>query len=501
MGLGKTLVNLTDDPRIELPSSEIQRINDDIRYYVGNFDKVQYLNSTGELRKRPFEYLNVAKLAARRIASIVFNSKCAIAINNDKQTDAWINQVLNDNNFFNLFEENLEKGAALGGFAMRPYVDGNKIKIAWIRADQFIPLHSNTNNISDAVITSRTQRIERDTNIYYTLLEFHEWDEHSGDYHITNELYRSDNKDEVGRQVPLNTLDVYADLDNEVVLHNLTRPLFVYFKTPGANNISIESPLGTGIVDNAKTVIDAINRTHDQFYWEINIGQRRIAVDYTMLRPMEHSKDEEDEIHPPLFDSDQNVYQGFYGDSIQGDLLKDMTTDIRTDQYTAAIDHFLKEFETQIGLSTGTFSYDSDGLKTATEVVSNNSMTYQTRASYLTMVEKAINELIQSILELAGNKDIFGSNPVLYNYDLNKQLPEVEVHFDDGVFVDKDKQMDEDLKNVVAGVLSKTSFLQRNYGLSEEDAKAELSKIQSEQSDADTVGGQQNTELGGGDGD
>ncbi len=166
---------------------------------------MEYLNSNGVLRKRPFEYLNVAKLAARRIASIVFNSKCTIAINGDDQTNTWINQVLNDNNFFNLFEENLEKGTALGGFAMRPYVDGDKIKIAWIRADQFIPLHSNTNNISDAVITSRTQRIERDTNIYYTLLEFHEWDEQSGDYHIANELYRSDNKDEVGRQVPLNS--------------------------------------------------------------------------------------------------------------------------------------------------------------------------------------------------------------------------------------------------------------------------------------------------------
>ena len=500
MGLGKTLVNLTDDPRIELPISEIQRINDDINYYVGNFDDVEYLNSNGVLRKRPFEYLNVAKLAARRIASIVFNSKCTIAINGDDQTNTWINQVLNDNNFFNLFEENLEKGTALGGFAMRPYVDGNKIKIAWIRADQFIPLHSNTNNISDAVITSRTQRIERDTNIYYTLLEFHEWNEQSGDYHITNELYRSDNKDEVGRQVPLNTLDVYADLDDETVLHNLTRPLFVYFKTPGANNISIESPLGTGIVDNAKTVIDAINRTHDQFYWEINLGQRRIAVDYSMLRPMEHG-DNEDEIHPPLFDSDQNVYQGFYGDINSGNLLQDMTTDIRTAQYTDAIDHFLKEFETQIGLSTGTFSYNSDGLKTATEVVSNNSMTYQTRSSYLTMVEKAINELIQSILELASNGDIFGDGPAIYKYDLNKQLPDVEIHFDDGVFVNKDQQMDEDLKNVVAGVLSKTTFLERNYGLSEDDAKKELARIQAEQPDADTVGGQQNTELGGGDGD
>ena len=61
--------------------------------------------------------------------------------------------------------------------------------------------------------------------------------------------------------------------------------------------------------------------------------------------------------------------------------------------------------------------------------------------------------------------------------------------------------MEEDLKNVVAGVLSKTTFLQRNYGLSEDDAREELARIQAEQPDADTIGGQQTTELGGGDGD
>ncbi len=272
MGMGNSLVNLTDDPRIELPIAEVERIQKDIQYFTGDFPDVEYLNSRGKHRKRKFEYLNVVKLASRRIASIVFNSKCDIAINNDQSTNDWINQVLEDNNFFNLLEEALEKGAALGGFAMRPYLDGNKIKIAWIRADQFIPLHSNTNNISDAVITSRTQQIEQDTTIYYTLLEFHEWDSHTGDYRITNELYRSDTEKEVGQQVSLSTLEAYKDLDDEVILHGLVRPLFVYFKTPGANNISIESPLGTGIVDNSKTIIDTINKVHDEFYWEIVLG-------------------------------------------------------------------------------------------------------------------------------------------------------------------------------------------------------------------------------------
>ena len=77
----------------------------------------------------------------------------------------------------------------------------------------------------------------------------------------------------------------------------------------------------------------------------------------------------------------------------------------------------------------------------------------------------------------------------------------INVHYDDGVFVDKDKQMDEDLKNVVAGVLSKVTFLQRNYGMSKTGALQELQNIQSEAPDPETPSGAETTLFGGGEGD
>lgn len=120
MGMGNSLVNLTDDPRIELPIAEVERIQKDIQYFTGDFPDVEYLNSRGKHRKRKFEYLNVVKLASRRIASVVFNSKCDIAINNDQSTNDWINQVLEDNNFFNLFEEALEKRRCVRWFCYAP---------------------------------------------------------------------------------------------------------------------------------------------------------------------------------------------------------------------------------------------------------------------------------------------------------------------------------------------------------------------------------------------
>lgn len=490
-GVTGSLSKITDDPRISIDPDEYVRIQTDLDYYSDKLRYVRYQSQLGVLKRRLKNTLNLTKTAARRIASVVFNEKADIHINNNDSADEFLNKVLLDNDFKNKFEEALEKGIALGGFAMRPYIDGNHIKIAWVRADQFYPLQSNTNDISEAAIASRTQVTEGNQTKYYTLLEFHQW-QADGTYQITNELYKSDSPDIVGNQVPLSMLPVYQDLAEQVTIDNLQSPLFAYFKTPGANNINIESPLGIGVVDNAKGVLDDVNDVHDQFMWEIRLGQRHIAVKPEMLRF--------DDEHKPTFDSDQNLYVGMISDDDQATGIKDMTTAIRTVQYKDAINHFIKEFEVQIGLSSGTFSYSNDGLKTATEVVSNNSMTYQTRSSYLTMVEKAIDELCMAIFELASKGELFEDGKPLFDIDLANEPLDVECHFDDGVFVDKDKQLEEDTKTMIAGGLSKQTFLQRNYGMSADEAQAELAKIRDE-APTDTYEGSQIATGGGGDGE
>ncbi|WP_318766593.1 phage portal protein [Lactiplantibacillus carotarum] len=492
MGATNSLSKITDDSRISIDPNEYVRIQTDLDYYSDKLRHVYYRGSDGAKKKRHKNTINMTKTAARRIASVVFNEKAEIHVNKNTEADAFLNKVLLNNDFKNKFEEALEKGVALGGFAMRPYVDGNQIKIAWVRADQFYPLQSNTNEVSEAAIASRTQRTEGNQTKYYTLLEFHQW-QADGNYQITNELYKSDSPDVVGNQVPLVSLPVYKGLEPVVTVSGFQRPLFAYFKTPGANNLNIESPLGLGVVDNAKHILDDINDTHDQFVWEIRLGQKHIAVQPSMLRF-------DDERHKPTFDSDQNVYVGVLSDDNTSLGIKDMTTPIRTVQYKDAIDHFIKEFEVQIGLSSGTFSYSDDGVKTATEVVSDNSMTYQTRSSYLTMVEKAIDELCMSIFELANASELYDGQKPPFKIDLETTPLDIECHFDDGVFVDKDKQLEEDLKVKMAGALSTMTFLQRNYGMTKEQAMEELTKIQSE-SPTDTFEGQQMADNGGGDGE
>ena len=157
---------------------------------------------------------------------------------------------------------------------MRPYFDGKTIKVAFIQAPVFLPLQSNMQDVSSAAIITKTVKSQGKTNIYYTLVEFHEWNDE--DLTITNELYKSNNSSTIGSQVLLSEL--YENLEESIVIKGLSRPLFTYLKTPGMNNKDINSPLGLSIFDNAKTTIDFINRTYDEFMWEIKMGQRRVAV-------------------------------------------------------------------------------------------------------------------------------------------------------------------------------------------------------------------------------
>ena len=180
-----------------------------------------------------------------------------------------------------------------------------------------------------------------------------------------------------------------------------------------------------------------------------------------------------------MFDPDMDVYEQFYGDADSMNIT-DLTSDIRTQQYKEAIDYFLREFEEQTGFSAGTFSFDGQSVKTATEIVSENSTTYQTRSSYLTQVELFLNQLVTAILEVASTPEFFSDGQARCKFNADDELG-LSVHFDDGVFVDKDKQQTNDLALVAAGVMPKLQFLIRNEGLSEEDAQQWLQQVQKEQ--------------------
>lgn len=480
------LNSVLDHPKIAVSQEEYSRIQHNLTYYQSKFDDVEYINSEGDVKRRKFNHLPIARTASKKIASLVYNEQAEITSDN-KSVDEFISYTLDNDRFNKNFERYLESGLALGGLAMRPYVDGDRIRVAFVQAPVFLPLQSNTQDVSNAAILTKTIKSEGKKNVYYTLVEFHEWVTADGNeqgstkdksyYRITNELYKSDISDALGQRVNLSEL--YPDLEPVTMFKDLSRPLFTYLKTPGMNNKDINSPLGLSIFDNAKTTIDFINRTYDEFMWEVRMGQRRVIIPEQMTK-VTAQREDGSITFKRRFETDQNIYTQLGGGNMDANSIKDITTPIRSNDYITAISEGLKLFEMQIGVSAGMFSFDGKSMKTATEVVSENSDTYQMRNSIAALVEQSIKELCVSICEL-------GKATGLYKGEI-PELEDISVNLDDGVFTDRNAELAYWMQMVSAGFAPQRLGIQKTLNVSEEEAKDYLAEINGElppENDAD----------------
>ncbi|KXT69996.1 Phage minor capsid protein [Streptococcus cristatus] len=472
------LSSILDHPKIAVTQEEFRRIQHNLTYYQSKFEDIEYINTDGDRKRRKMQHLPIARTAAKKIASLVYNEQAEISAK-DETLNKFLNDMLGNDRFNKNFERYLESALALGGLAMRPYIDGDKVRVAFIQAPVFLPLQSNTQDVSSAAILTKTIKSEGKTNVYYTLVEFHEWVTKDGSeigstkdknlYRITNELYKSDTGESLGQRV--NLQELYPDLEPVTVLKDLSRSLFTYLKTPGMNNKDINSPLGLSIFDNAKTTIDFINRTYDEFMWEIKMGQRRVIV------PEQLTQLKVQDTHGNIafkhrFDVEQNVYmQVGAGDMDSGNIV-DLTTPIRSSDYISAISEGLKLFEMQIGVSSGMFTFDGQGVKTATEIVSENSDTYQMRNSIVALVEQSIKELCVSMCEL-------GKAVGLYKGNI-PELDDISVNLDDGVFTDRHAELDYWMKMVAAGFATQKRGIAKTLNVTEDEAEKELAEINGE---------------------
>ena len=482
----KSLSSITDDPRIKVPAEEYDRIRKAKQYYQDKLDPVEYWTTKGK-QKRPLNSLNVLKSASQALASLMFNERCSIKVNDPKLQNL-LDEIFKDNNYYLDQETHLETWIALGSGAIRPYVENDRIKLSWANATEVYPLEANTTQVDQIAISRRLQKIENNNAVYYTLLEFHQWGNWTTDeqgrkyrpYIITNELYRSGDPNTIGEQVPLDYVDEYAGLSPTTTINYLEKPLFAFYRNAGANNKNLVSPLGIGLCDNWFKTVDDINMVHDGFEWEVKTGYRRVSIPRSWVRRQQNMNGHQiPEDQQYFWDPNDAVFVPVNSKDDTSSF-KDLSINIRNEQYEGAMDFFLRELENDLRLSPGTFTVTPSGVQTATEVVTNNSKTYQTRSSYLTMLEKTIDQLVYAIAELLQTGMLWSDGKARWNGDIDQLV--ITPDFNDGVFVDQEAQRSADLQAVQASVMPKIQFIMRNYDLSEEEAKKWLQQIQDEQS-------------------
>ena len=352
---------------------------------------------------------------------------------------------------------------------------GGKIRIGYCMADQFVPTAWDNAQVKEAVFISREAKDGR----YFTRLEWHRRDGET--YCVDNELYCAQGRggtgqDILGARYPLEAAFPELDAHTELTVRD---SLFTYWRTPIANNLDDDSPLGVSIYGNALETLRALDICYDSFVQEFELGKKRIIVPARCVRTVADPSTGEMRRY---FDPGDRVYEALASDDAGELRIQDNSVELRVEEHVAALNAFLSILCLQLGFSAGTFSFDShNGIRTATEVVSENSKTYKTIRTVQNQLEPALEHLVRNIIDVA----------ILYGLRWQGRSVEslaaegyrVQVMFDDGVTQDRQTSINEGVKLVEAGLMSRYRFLtdgKYGQGLTPREAEAELRRLKEE---------------------
>lgn len=369
----------------------------------------------------------------------------------------------------------IERFCAKGGIVMKPYVSvgasglPEKMEIDFVDADKFYPTAYNSKGeISSAVFVQH----KRIGDYLYTRLEYHEFN--GTEIIITNKAFRSErivtyNEDDMpivnipfDEEVSLSEVDEWSGLsETPVTIGGVEEPLFVYIKTPKANNVDSGSPLGVSIYSKAIELLREADRMFGKIVWEYDAKEAAVHVSDDFLDRDKYGK-------PILPEGHERLYRSFDEGSNKS-LFDIYNPDIRDDPMFNGLNKILKRIEWNVGFAYGTIS-DPDMLeKTAEEIKSSKQRSYRTVSRMQTAWEKGIEHLVRSMRVLNALYKIVPDGTV-----------ESNCTWGDAVLEDTDKEYQRRWAMVVANKLKLEKFIAWYFGCSEEEAAEYIPEIEPE---------------------
>lgn len=354
------------------------------------------------------------------------------------------------------FKNILEIGLCLGGVALRPYTDGQRILVDATSATAFTPTEFDGTGRAVAGVFRETVKQKKE---YYTRLEYHGFESRENGervYFIRNKAYKSDGSGNIGVEISLSDVERWSYLQPENFIENIEKPLFAYFKPPISNDVEPDSRAGISVYSSATVdLIEQADRQWELLRWEYRSGERKIFTESTSVRA--------DQFLDRLFEVTE-----FTND---GDLFEIFSPEFRDDPLYKGFQSILQRIEFNTGLAYGTLSDPKSVEKTATEILSAKQRQYATGENIQQAFQDTLDDLLYAI-------DVY--------CDLHRLAPsgeyEVVYNWGDGVLDDPDtkrQDMAMDISLVNAGILNDWEFRMKWYKEDEETAKSMLPKMES----------------------
>lgn len=451
-------------------------------------------------KTRTLATMNAGKMACAQMARYVWNERCDITASQkgrsseSKEPDPlneFLQHVLKDNRFGTAFGDLLEKSFALGGCALKEWVEipkdenGNdigegKIRIGYTMASQFVPTAWDNSRVTAGIFVNREAR----DGYYYTVVEWHRLD--GTTYRVTNDLYRmpikgNEPQNILGWWYPLDR--IYPLLSPDTTMEDVENAFFQYVRPFGANYADDNSPLGMSIYAPAMNTLHGLDIMFDSFQREFVLGKKRIIAP---ARAMKSAISVNGGKPQRYFDADDEVWEALATDNPEDLKIIDNSVGLRVQEHIAGINGDLSILCAQIGFDPGTLSFDAvKGLKTATEVISENSKTFGTVKAHENILKDALEQMVHAIIDLAVRYGITWEGKSVESMIAGGYS--VAIKFDDSIIQDTDAEINRGVALVGAGLMSKKKFMVDTLGYTPEVADKELAQISEEQKTSSVV--------------
>lgn len=373
-------------------------------------------------------------------------------------------------NFLPDLRKELEYGIAKGGLVIKPYIyDDTELEFIYCQADEFYPISFDaTGKITEAAFIERL--VSR--NIQYTRLEYHKLDLERRQVRVENRAYKlifqntAPSDGELGTEIKLSDVEAWKHITPEVIINDVDRLLFAYFRMPEANTVDSASPLGVSGFSRATQLIREADEQFSRMLWEYEGGELAVDIDPLALKTVEveeNGKKVKKEI--------QNVHQArlFRKADIEN-TYSIYAPALRDTSYMNGLNSILMRIEDACGISRGTISdITRSEAKTATEMLIMRQRSYATNLDIQKALQYAMDDLIYVM-------DVYAT---LYNLAPYGEYT-VSYEWDDSLISSPEEELQRRLTLKDAGIESALNIRMWYYGETEEQAQKALDQIESE---------------------
>lgn len=416
--------------------------------------------------------LGMAKKVCEDMADLLLNERVTITIA-DNTTDEFVNKVLRDNTWGELGNEYQEWKAALGTVAYVVYVKdavlddtgnmtGGSVGINYVEAANIFPTSWQNKVVTECIFAfPKTYKRKKYIHFQYHRIEDMPGEQNRKQYIIENTVVENT----TGARKEL-TLQEWEEIPAfrglaERIETGSDQPLFIIDRLNMVNNADEDStnPMGVALFANAIDVIRKLDLEYDSYANEFSLGRKRIFVAPELLTTQNGDA---------VFDPQDTVFyelpEDYFKNSESKEALHEVNMELRIAEHSQAINDDLKWISFKCGFGTDRYKFEHGSVKTATEVISENSDLYRSLTKHEIVLERVLIQLVKTIIRAGINIGIPG---------LNAET-DIVIGFDDSIIEDKTTERQNDRQDVAMGAMSLAEYRAKWMGETLEEAQKNL---------------------------